>query len=109
MFHMLTCFNLKPEFVIDDFRKSVTIFIKHMQDIDLVQTAGPIGRRHRDTIMDTDNERNHEFFFTMSFRDREQCDKAVTYLLPHQEPGESVHKEVYTKVKDQIFTCWEDI
>ena len=63
MFHMLTCFNLKPEFSMDDFRKSVTGFTKHMQDNDLAHSTGPIGRRQSDTIMDTDNERNHKFFF----------------------------------------------
>ena len=83
MFHMLTCFNLKPEFSMDNFRKSVMDFTKHMQKVDLVHSAGPIGRR--------------------------QSDKAVGYLLPHEEPGESIHKEVYSKVTDQIFICWEDI
>ena len=109
MFHMLTCFNLKPEFSMDDFRKSVMDFTKHMQKVDLVHSTGPIGRRQSNTIMDTDSERNHEFFFIMSFSDREQSDKAVGYLLPHEEPGESIHKEVYSKVTDQIFICWEDI
>jgi len=109
MFHMLTCFNLKPEFSLDDFRKSVADFTKHMQEIDLVLSTGAIGRRQINTIMDTDRERNHEFFFIMSFRDREQCDRSVEYLLPHEEPGESIHKEVYSKVKDQIFICWEDL
>jgi len=109
MFHMLTCFNLKPEFSMDDFRKSVADFTKHMQEIDLVHSTGAIGRRQSNTIMDTDHERNHEFFFIMSFRNREQCDRSVEYLLPHEEPGESIHKEVYSKVKDQIFICWEDL
>jgi hypothetical protein len=109
MFHMLTCFNLKPDYTIDDFRQSVTDLTKHMQELDLVHSAGSIGRRQSDTIMDTDSERNHEYFFIMSFRDRAQCDKAVDYLLPHEEPGESIHKKVYSKVRDQIFICWEDL
>ena len=109
MFHMLTCFNLKPEFSIADFRVSVENLTNHMRGIDLVHSTGPTGRRQSDTIMDTDSERNHEYFFIMSFRDREQCDNAVDYLLPHEEPGESIQKEVYSKVKDQIFICWEDL
>jgi hypothetical protein len=109
MFHMLTCFNLKPEFTLDDFRRSLTDFTKHMQENDLVHSSGSIGRRQSDTIMDTDNERDHEYFFIMSFRDRAQCDRAVGYLLPHEEPGESSHKEVYAKVRDQIFICWDDL
>jgi len=109
MFHMLTCFNLKPEFALDDFRGSLTAFTKHMKDVDLVHSTGPIGHRQSDTIMDTDSERDHEYFFIMSFRDRAQCDKAVGHLLPHEEPGESIHKDVYSKVRDQIFICWEDL
>ena len=109
MFHMLTCFNLKSEFALDDFRRSITDFTKHMQANDFVHSTGPIGRRQSDTIMDSDSERHHEYFFIISFRDREQCVRAVAYLLPHEEPGESSHKEVYSKVKDQIFICWEDL
>ncbi len=106
---MLTCFNLKPESTLDDFRRAVSELTKHMQNNNLLHSTGPIGRRQRNTIMDTDSERNHEYFFIMSFRDRSQCDQAVAYLLPHEEPGESIHKAVYSKVKDQIFICWEDL
>ena len=109
MFHMLTCFNLKPEIAMDDFRRSLTVFTRHMHEVKLVHSTGPIGRRQSDTIMDTDSERDHEYFFIMSFFDRAQCDKAVDYLLPHEEPGESIHKGVYSKVRDQIFICWEDL
>ena len=109
MFHMLTCFNLKPEIAMDNFRHVIAEFMEHMKANELVHSSGPIGRRQRDTIMDTDSERDHEFFFILSFRDREQCDRAVEYILPHEEPGESIHKAVYSKVKDQVFICWEDM
>jgi len=109
MFHMLTCFNLKPEFTMNVFRQAVIEFTEHMQNNNLVHSTGPIGRRQSDTIMDTDRERDHEYFFIMSFRDRSQCDRAVEYLLPHEEPGEAIHEAVYSKVKDQIFICWEDL
>jgi hypothetical protein len=87
---MLTCFNLKPDFTLDDFRQAIVTFTEHMKDSDLVDSTGPIGRRQSDTIMDTDNERNHEYF-------------------PHEEPAESIHNAVYSKVRDQIFICWEDL
>jgi len=109
MFHMLTCFNLKPEIAMDNFRHAIAEFMKHMKANDLVHSSGPIGRRQRDTIMDTDTERDHEFFFILSFRNREQCNRAVEYILPHEEPGESMHNAVYSNVKDQIFICWEDL
>ena len=109
MFHMLTCFNLKPEFTLDQFRQSAADLTAHLVSIDLIDSASPIGRRQRNTILDTDSERDHEYFFIMSFRDRAQSDRAVDYLLPHEEPGESIHLAVYSKVTDQIFICWEDL
>ena len=109
MFHMLSCFNLKPETTEVDLRRSVADFTAHMQNIDLVQSTGPIGRRQSDTIMDTDSERDHQFFFVMSFRDREQCDRAVAHIYSKEEPAESIHNAVFTMIKDQVFICWEDI
>ena len=106
---MLTCFNLKPEISLDEFRQVLADFTSHMSEIDLVHSTGPIGRRQRDTIMDTDSERDHEYFFIMSFRDRAQCDQAVEYILPHKEPAESIHEAVNSRVKDPIFICWEDV
>lgn len=109
MFRMLTCFNLNPENTIEEFQAALEKFSSHMEKIDLVHSTGATGRRQRDTIMDTDEERDHEFFFIMSFRDRAQCDRAVEYILPHDEPGESIHHAVYAKVRDPIFICWEDL
>ena len=109
MFHMLTCFNLKPEISMGEFRQSLDDFTAHLMTVDIIHSTGPVGRRQRDTIMDTDNERDHEFFFIMSFRDRAQCDRAVEYIIPHKEPGDSIHHSMYAKVKDPIFICWEDL
>ncbi len=109
MFHMLTCFNLKPAVSIDEFRQSLADLTTYLEELELVYRTGPIGRRQRHPIMDTDRERDHEYFFIMSFRDRAQCDRAVEHILPRREPGESVHKAVYSKVKDEIFVCWEDL
>ena len=109
MFHMLTCFNLKPGVSIEKFRQSIQDLADHLEKQDLLHSIGPIGRRQTDTIMDTDEERDHEFFFITSFRDREQCDRSVDYVSPHEEPGESFHNAVNSKVADPVFICWEDI
>jgi hypothetical protein len=109
MFHMLTCFDLKPEVEIGAFRAAYSNFVEHMQGIDLVECTGPIGNRQSDTRMDTDSERDHEYFVIMSFRDRVQVDAAYAYLVPHEEPAESAHKAVYSKVQNQIFICWQDM
>jgi hypothetical protein len=70
MFHMLTCFDLKPGIEIGAFRAAYLGFVEYMRSIDLVECTGPIGQRQRDTRMDTDGERDHEYFVIMSFRDR---------------------------------------
>ncbi len=109
MFRMLSCFDLKPEISMDGFRQSLADFTAHLREIDLVDSTGPIGRRQRHEIMDTDSERDHEYYFITSFRDRAQCDRAVEYILRHNEPVESIHKSVYSSVKNPIFICWEDL
>jgi len=109
MFHMLTTFDLKPGVSIDDFREYLSRFTVHLREADLVESTGSVGRRQRHEIMDTDSERNHEYCFTVSFRDRAQCDLAVEHVLRHEEPTESIHGAVYSRVYSPIFTCWEDL
>ena len=80
-----------------------------MKAQELLHARSPIGRRRRHPVMDTDKERDHEFFFIMTFENREQCDRSVDYILPHDQPGDASHKTMYLKVADPIFICWEDI
>jgi hypothetical protein len=109
MFHMLTCFNLKPEFHIDEFRQVASNFTTHMKDRQLVHSMGPIGRRQSDTILDTDDERDQEYFFIMSFQDRAQSDLAVELIQSREEPEASTHNDVNSMIADYIFICWEDL
>ncbi|MBT5242786.1 MAG: hypothetical protein HOL66_00920 [Rhodospirillaceae bacterium] len=109
MFHMLSCFNLKLGEDMDAFRSAYVDFVDYMKSIDLVEDSGAIGRRQPDTPMDTDNERQHEYFVIMSFRNQTQVDAAYAYIKKHVEPGESSHNDVYKKVQDPIFICWQDL
>lgn len=109
MFHMLTCFNLKRGESIESFRDSLAELTAHLNERDMVQQVGPIGLRQRDTIMDTDEERDHQYFFIMSFADREQCDRSVDYMYRKTEPVESLHRLTYGKVQDPVFISWVDI
>ena len=109
MFHMLSCFDLKPSVTIDEFQQSIAKFTTHMQELGAVESISSIGRRQRHPIMDTDNDRDHEYFFILSFRDRDQCDRAVDYILPHEEPDETIHNAVSSKIANPIFICWEDL
>ena len=108
MFHMLSCFNLQPETSLDDFRRSLDDFTSQLKDTELIESVGPIGRRQRHPIMDTDDERDHEFFLVMSFRDRAQCDRAVESIFKDDESDNSSHRSVYELVSDPEFICWED-
>jgi hypothetical protein len=45
----------------------------------------------------------------MSLRDRAQCDRSVDYINGHQQPGDGIHRQVYSKVADPVFICWEDL
>jgi len=109
MFQMLTCFDIKANCSLADFKQSLDEYTAYMHELDLVESNGPIGLRQSDTIMDTDEERSHSYFVMMYFRDRQQCDNAVDYIRTHKEPGHSSHKEVYSKVENQIFICWQDV
>jgi hypothetical protein len=104
---MLTCFNLAPETTIEEFRRSLAGFTRHLLDLGLIYSRGPIGRRQKDTIMDTDHERDHDYYFLMSFRDRAQSDRAVEHIYAHKEPGESIHRSLFSKIRDESFICWE--
>ena len=106
---MLTCFNLRPGANIDEFRRRLERFHDHMQALDLVHSTGAVGRRQKHPVMDTDEDRDHEFFFIMSFRDREQCDRSVEYIEPRAEPSHSLHSAVFSLVADPVFICWEDL
>jgi len=109
MFHMLTCFNLKPDIEFGDFRAAYAEFVEHMRILDLVDRTGPFGQRQSNTILDTDGERDHQYFVTMSFRDRAQSDAAVAHIQRLDEPTLSIHKAIYSKVEKPVFICWQDM
>lgn len=106
---MLSCFNLKPGFSIDDFSISLQDFANHMKNLDLMVSVGSIGSRDSETPMDTDEERNHSYFFVTTFLDKGQCDRSYEYILGHTESGDAFHDAVYKQVEDPVFICYEDI
>jgi hypothetical protein len=108
MFHMLTCFNLRPGEALGAVQQALDVSTAHMQEHDLVVSNSPIGLRQSDTPMDTDGERHHQYFTTTTFRDRAQVDAAYDYIKAHTEPGFTIHNAVYSRVQDAIFICWQD-
>lgn len=109
MFHMLSCFNLKPGEKVETFCRAYEDFTACMKSLDLAIGSSPVGRRQSDTPMDTDEERDHKYFAIMSFRDRAQVDAAYAYIMRHVEPGESSHNAVYSRVDNPVFICWQDL
>ena len=108
MFHMLTCFDLRPGVELGAFRQALVDYTAHLRELGLVESNSPIGRRQSDTILDTDGERDHQYFTIMTFQDRGQADAAVDFIKAHPELGHSIHHAVYSKVQEQIFICWQD-
>lgn len=109
MFRMLTCFNLLPGVDVGQFSQSLDDLSEHMRSASLLESMGPIGRRQRHPVMDTDKERDHEYFFIMDFADRDQCDRAVEYMYRQGTEGDVIHRRVYAQIDDPVFICWEDI
>ncbi|MGI9315862.1 MAG: hypothetical protein ACR2QW_00905, partial [bacterium] len=60
MFHMLSCFNLKPETSIEEFSSALLNFAAHMKRLNLMESVGSVSLRNSDTPMDTDEERGHK-------------------------------------------------
>ncbi|MEM7741725.1 MAG: hypothetical protein AAF225_13105 [Pseudomonadota bacterium] len=110
MFHMLSCFSLIEGVKVSEFRDAIDAFNNHMIDASFVCSVSPIGRRCASTPMDTDEMRDHAFFFTSTFQDRAQCDAAYAYILEARSSISDIHDAVMSKVRDDaVFICWEDI
>ncbi len=109
MLHMVGCFHLDSTSVIELIREDYQRYVSHLKSIDLIVKSGPIGRRHANTPMDTDKERDYEYFILMTFRNRAQMDAAYTHIQNKAEPAVDLHLQFMKNVKDPVFFCWEDI
>lgn len=105
---MLSCFNLKRGISLEEFSRSLTELDQYLRSQDLVRSTGEVGKRVRHPVMDTDSERHHQYFVIMSFTDRAQCDRSVDFVNSATEPCQSLHRQVWRKVADPVFICWEE-
>ena len=108
MFHMHTSFDLAPGVNIDDYRITLNQFSSLMQENGLIVATGPVLERCHHPIMDTDEHREHQYFFVISFTDREQCDAAVRHIQAAKADSDSVHRAIYRDIIQPIFSCWVD-
>ncbi len=109
MFHMLTCFDLRPGVAMPEFAAALDHYAEHMQSHDLLVDVSPIGARQRDTILDTDKDRSQDFFFLMRFRDRAQADAATALIESGEKASDHIHRAMYAKADNMVFLCWEDV
>ncbi len=105
---MHTSFDLSPDVKIDDYRTTLKQFSALMIANGLIVQTGPVMERCRHPIMDTDEQRSHQYFFVMSFTDRDQCDAAVQHIQAAQPDSDPVHRAVYIDIINPIFSCWVD-
>ena len=108
MYQFISCINLKSGVSADEFRQSLEAFKQYLLGENLVVCVSALGRRDKHPVMDTDEERDHEYFFTMSFENRAQCDRAVKHIYAHAEPGNTIHETLYAKIVDPVFFCWDE-
>ena len=106
---MLTCFDLKPGVSLKRFAAAVDAYAELMRERDLLATLGPIGRRARNTILDTDEDKSQEYFFLMGFRDRAQSDAAISLIESGPCEVTDVHRAMYALADNMVFLCWEDV
>ncbi len=109
MFHMLTCFDLKPGVEMPEFAAALDRYAEHMLSRDLLAAVGEIGRRQRDTILDTDEGHSQDYFFIMQFRDRAQADAATELIEAGDEAADPIHRAMYAKADNMVFLCWADV
>lgn len=108
MLHMLGCFHAGPRVSIDTLESGYDRYVSHLKPIDLLVTAQPIGRRCADTPMVTDEERDHQYFVLMTFRDRAQMDAAYAHIEAQHAPAVELHLQFMKQIRDPVFICWED-
>lgn len=110
MIHMLSRFDLKPGTNVDEFKQHYESFMDRAKLLGLAASTGTVGKRVADTPMDTDAEDAPEYYVVMSFRDREQMDRAYAYMEDGgSDPSDlKPHSAIKFVVRNAIFTCWQD-
>lgn len=108
MFRMLSFFDLADGVDIASFAAALQSFNEHLIDVGLLHSQGNIGRRRSDTPMHTDDVRTQDWFFESIFVDKAQCDRAYEYVSKGEEPCATLHKAVQSKMRNGIFSCWQD-
>ena len=108
MFYMHSSFNLREDETIDEFRTCLDLFSLKLIEDELLVSITPIKKRYHHPVMDTDKT-NFEYFFTMKFKNEDQLERSVKYIFGESEPGLTLHQNVWRKIEQYNFICWQDI
>ncbi len=110
MIHMLSKFDLKSGIKFSEFKQDYSQFIDTIGKLNLIKSAGPVGRRLKEGPMDTAGDDEPEFYSIMSFKDRSQLDAAYEYLLDPAVPDKDkiTHHKIHRAVINSVFICWQD-
>ncbi|MEO0752687.1 MAG: DUF6614 family protein [Pseudomonadota bacterium] len=106
--HLLSAFDLRPGVDEDTFTDAYGTFVRELYDADLIADARPMGRRITDTPMDTDEERSHQFFTILTFRNRAHMEAAYAHIEARMRAVTGEHAAMYARTANTIFTCWQD-
>jgi hypothetical protein len=108
MMYLHTSFDLAEGVSLDAYKSALREFTAVMKSGDLIVDTGPVLERCRHPVMDTDEERGHQYFFVMSFADRAQCDAAVRHIQSADPGGDPAHRALQKDIIRPIFSCWVD-
>ncbi|MEO0369857.1 MAG: DUF6614 family protein [Pseudomonadota bacterium] len=106
--HLLSAFDLRRGTDAAQFAEAYRVFVQELYDADLIVDARPMGRRVSDTPMDTDEDRDHQFFTILTFRDRAHMDGAYAHIEARMRRATAEHAAMYARTANTIFTCWQD-
>jgi len=108
MYHMLSCFSLKPGVSLGDFCVAYDAFVTHMLSLDLIAGSDPVAIRDKASALDTDADRDHGYFALMHFADKAQSERAYELIKTPPKETQAAHVRVFSLATDMVFMAWED-
>ncbi len=108
-YHMFLGVNLDPRASTDDAVQAFANFAQHLTEHDLLLAASPLQKRDLHPVLDTARDMPQSHFATMTFRDRQQADAAVSHFYDFADPTDRLHKGFIGLTTDRFFVCFEDL
>ena len=104
---LLNLFSLKPSVERAVFDDAWQVFAAYLVEADLAADCGKVRNRVPGSGYDTDDERAHQLMAVITFRDQAQADAAWAAIEANAPPLAPLHRAVFARVHDPIFTFWE--